>query len=75
MILCRGAAPQGIYTSCKKVSRKGLSVRGYAPISSPVACLLGKITTVSAVESKRHKFSERLAIFVSFGAEPRKIAY
>ena len=42
VILCQGAAPQRIHTSFKKATSKGLSVQGYAPISSPVASLLGK---------------------------------
>ena len=76
MIFCRGAAPQGIYTLCKKASRKGLSVWGYAPIFSPVASLSGKkVSTISVVGRERHRISEGSAIFVSIEAVTRKIPY
>ena len=52
MILCRGAAPQRIHTSLKKETCKGLSVRGYAPTSSPIASLSGKVSAVYAVGRK-----------------------
>ena len=75
VILSRDAAPQRIHTLSKKASRKGLSVQSYAPISSPIACLSGKNTAVSAVGRKHHSISERSAIFVSIEAVPRKIAF
>ena len=75
VILCRGAAPQRIHTSFKKATSKGLSVRGYAPISSPVASLSEKVSAVSAVGRKRYRISEGSAIFLSIEAVTRKTFY
>ena len=72
MILCRGAAPQRTYTSFKKATSKGLSVWGYALISSPIVSLPGKVSAVSVVGRKRHRIFEGSAIFLSIEAVIRK---
>ena len=75
MTLCRGAAPQRIHTSFEKATSKGLSVQGYAPISSPVAFLSGKSLCNFCCEKKTTQNFQGSVIFLSIEVVTRKTFY